>query len=66
MLASGSVWAGAAAEFDLAPVEVLLEFLPLAVGDLPVFLGGAACSPLVQEGLVVPYDLAARPPGPGS
>jgi hypothetical protein len=53
VLAAGSVRAGAVAEFDLAPVEVLLEFPPFAAGDLLVFFGRALRAPPVQECLIV-------------
>lgn len=40
----GRVGASAIAQFELALVEVLLEFGPLGVGDWPVFLLGPHCA----------------------
>ncbi len=48
-----SVGASAAAELDLALVEVLLELLPFGVGRRPVLLVRPQASAPVEEGLVV-------------
>jgi hypothetical protein len=60
VLAPGSVRPGAVAELDFAPVEVLLEFQPFAVGGSPVFIGRAPGSPTVQEALVVADDVVVE------
>jgi len=57
---SGAVRAGAVTELDLAPVEVLLEFWPFAVGYLLVFFGWALRSSPVQERLIMSHDLVIK------
>jgi hypothetical protein len=57
VLASGVVRAGAGAEFDLAPVEVLFEVGPFGVGDWAVLLSWSLGAATVQKCLVVPYHI---------
>ena len=47
----------AAAELDLALVEVLLELPPLGVGRRPVLLARAQAPAPVEEGLVVADEI---------
>jgi hypothetical protein len=49
----GAVWSAAVAEFDLALVEVCLEFAPFGVAGRPVFVIGPQLSAPGEMGLVV-------------
>ena len=57
MLAGAAVGPVAVAEFDLALVEVLLEFRPLLWADRAVFVGRAERAAAGQEVLVVPHGV---------
>lgn len=57
VLAGGSVWPPAVAEFEFALVEVFLEFCPLFGGARPVFLGGPERAAGLEEVLVVADDV---------
>lgn len=54
VLARGAVGTSAGAEFDLAAVEVLLEFVPLFGRGVPVLALGPDLAPVLQVLLVVP------------
>lgn len=56
MAARGRTGTAAAAEFELALVEVLLELAPLAVDDGTVFLLRAHRAAPGEVALVVAYD----------
>ncbi|QYN33669.1 hypothetical protein K1T35_35100 [Pseudonocardia sp. DSM 110487] len=60
MRTRGAVGAGAATELDLALVEVLLELGPLLVGRRAVLLGRPELAAVVEELLVVTYDVVVE------
>jgi hypothetical protein len=57
MLAWGRVRAGAAAQFDLALVEVFLEPDPLGFGSRTVLVDRTALAAAIEESLVMVDDV---------
>ncbi|MFE4382910.1 hypothetical protein [Streptomyces cyaneofuscatus] len=74
VLTGSAVRASAGAELDLAPVEVVLELVPLLCGGIPVLVRRPDLPTLLQVGLVVADHvlvpttvlLEARRAGPGN